>query len=98
MPIAALAVPTSTWTITPCPRPVARAYPPAMCIAVFSCGQRIAFGYGRPAASRRAISSMIGAWSVPKLQKRYSTPTSERPSRRKRAAVSLVVVFIGYQF
>jgi hypothetical protein len=39
-----------------------------MCAAVFSCAQRTVFGTGSPRCLRFASSSMIGAWSVPKLQ------------------------------
>ena len=40
-----------------------------MCAAVISCGQITVFGAFRPSRLKAAIASMIGAWSVPKLQK-----------------------------
>jgi hypothetical protein len=44
-----------------------------MCAAVFSCGHRITFG-ACPRRARPAIASMMGAWSVPMLQNKYSMP------------------------
>src|SRR3972149_39189 len=56
-----------------------------MCIAVFSCGHSTVAGSLRPSRRQRAISSISGAWSVPRLQNRYSMPISFRPSRTKCA-------------
>ena len=39
-------------------------------------------GILRPSRRNCAIASISGAWSVPKLQNRYSTPSSVRPSRK----------------
>src|SRR3970282_2456640 len=56
-----------------------------MCIAVFSCGHSTLAVSLRPSRRQRAISSISGAWSVPRLQNRYSMPISFRPSRTKCA-------------
>src|SRR5688572_6283925 len=82
-----------------------------MCTAVFSCGQSTMPGSLRPVRRAAAISSISGAWSVPKLQNRKSMPISLRPSRKKwaverrtslpsmaRSLVELDVGGVGHRF
>ena len=81
MPQAAFAVPTVTWTITACGRPVASQAPCAMPTATDSCGTTMGRGARLPSASRRAKASTSVAKSVPALARKKSTPRSSSRSR-----------------
>src|SRR6266850_5122440 len=93
MPPSALAVPTITWTITTCGRPVTMAKPWAIPIAVISCGTVSGRGSTLPSAMRLAYASMSGAKSVPAFAKKYSTPRAASSSRYASAALSTATFF-----
>src|SRR5215470_10327867 len=93
-PQEALAVPTVTWTMTACGRPVASQTPWAMPTATDSWGATIGRGARLPSASRRAKASTSVAKSVPALAKKKSTPRSSSSSRYAWATLSTLIVFM----